>query len=163
MKDIKDYLHLHLGCQIWTGTGYVTLIAIQKETVSTVFRLIVLNGNQIHEIEWNNDCRLALRPLSDMTDAEFKELIMLEWGVNRDIVEQKIKTVVKSKEVKHAVKYGTSIPFRAFDESGNHVMTGTISSESLNPEQFQYILSKGFDLFGLIEAGLAINKTKFEK
>jgi hypothetical protein len=29
-----------------------------------------------------------------------------------------------------------------------------------SPDQFVYLLSKGFDLFGLIEAGLAIDKTK---
>lgn len=29
----------------------------------------------------------------------------------------------------------------------------------LNPEQFRYLLSRGFDLFGLIEDGLAIDKT----
>lgn len=31
-----------------------------------------------------------------------------------------------------------------------------------NPESFRYLLSKGFDLFGLIEAGLAIDKTTIE-
>ena len=31
------------------------------------------------------------------------------------------------------------------------------------PKLFHYLLSKNFDLFGLIEAGLAINKTKLEK
>lgn len=30
----------------------------------------------------------------------------------------------------------------------------------LSPEGFRYLLSKHFDLFGLIEAGLAIDKTK---
>ena len=30
-------------------------------------------------------------------------------------------------------------------------------------ETFRYLLSKGFDLFGLIEAGLAIDKTKLDK
>lgn len=29
-------------------------------------------------------------------------------------------------------------------------------------EQFRYLLNRGFDLFGLIEAGLAIDKTKLE-
>jgi len=30
----------------------------------------------------------------------------------------------------------------------------------LAPEQFHYLLQQGFDLFGLIESGLAIDKTK---
>lgn len=30
-------------------------------------------------------------------------------------------------------------------------------------EQFHWLIQRGFDLFGLIEAGLAIDKTKLEK
>lgn len=33
----------------------------------------------------------------------------------------------------------------------------------LAPEQFKWLLSKHFDLFGLIESGLAIDKTKIEQ
>jgi len=35
-----------------------------------------------------------------------------------------------------------------------------ITCNTWKPEEFMYLLSKGFDLFGLIEAGLAIDKTK---
>jgi hypothetical protein len=36
------------------------------------------------------------------------------------------------------------------------------SPEMLNPEEFKQLLVWGFDLFGLIEAGLAIDKTTLE-
>lgn len=32
----------------------------------------------------------------------------------------------------------------------------------LSPEQFHYLLSKGFDIFGLIESGLAIDSTSLK-
>jgi hypothetical protein len=35
-----------------------------------------------------------------------------------------------------------------------------IGWRSFQPETFMYLLKQGFDLFGLIEAGLAIDKTK---
>ena len=69
-KDIKDYLHLYLGCEILTGTGNVTLIAVQKEVIPcTNFRIIVLNGNVVHEVS-GRDFKPLLRPLSDMTEDE---------------------------------------------------------------------------------------------
>lgn len=36
----------------------------------------------------------------------------------------------------------------------------TIDIKSLSPNQFRYLLNKGLDLFGLIESGIAIDKTK---
>lgn len=35
--------------------------------------------------------------------------------------------------------------------------------EKLRPTAFSFLLSKGFDLFGLIDAGLAIDKTKLKR
>lgn len=148
-KDIKDYLHIHLGCQICTGTGNVTLIAVQKETASTVFRVIVLNGNQIHEIEWNNDCRLALRPLSDMTEEEARVILpdmptenkLIEWGYYNEYSEGNV--------------------FYQYLKKAEDERLISILEDSLGvPEHWLSLLSKGFDLFGLIDAGLAIDKTK---
>ena len=46
------------------------------------------------------------------------------------------------------------------EEKNEYLLTGTDSSTRFehNARRTQYLLSKGFDLFGLIDAGLAINK-----
>lgn len=106
MKDIKNYLHLYLGCEINTS----------------------INGTKM-DAGWlkrmlNEECdaMMILRPLSDMTESEKKEM----------------------GEQKH--KYDTGNP-------GSHIITD-------KAYQMVWALSKHFDIFGLIDSGLAIDKTK---
>ena len=73
MTNLKDVIHLYIGCDIHTGTGTVQLIAIQIETIPCESRIIVLNGNQIHQIGWGDKCKLILRKLESITDEEKKE------------------------------------------------------------------------------------------
>lgn len=72
-----------------------------------------------------------LRPLSDMTEEEI-EYIAIELKAGK----------WNAPDLKH-------MPDIAFTQ--NH----------LKPEIFLYLLKQGFDLFGLIESGLAINKTTY--
>jgi len=160
IKELKNYLHLYLGCKVeygYEGTkkigkleGKVDLAGWQVNTYKVLAPYQYVRDELIKPI---------LRPLSDMTDAEFKEAILLHWGISRDIVEQKIDRVERRKELKQNVRYGTAIPYSAFDKEGKHYMTGTFSTSSLSPDTLLFLLSKHFDLFGLIEAGLAIDKT----
>jgi hypothetical protein len=86
-KDIKDYLHLYLGCECINEEG------------------------KIGRFSGIDVCKLLLRPLSDMTQEEFR-----------------------------------------------------IDCNLINPvERFRFRLSKGFDLFGLIDAGLALDATKLQQ
>ena len=50
------------------------------------------------------------------------------------------------------------------EEKNEYLLIGTDSSTRFehNARRTQYLLSKGFDLFGLIDAGLAIDKTKLD-
>ena len=119
-KDIKDYLHLYLGCEVLTNDHELGRNKKQRGRTGTF-----VGFADYHRM----DCRLnfragpegrcniyllkpILRPLSDMTLEERKE------------------------------------SYRLKDDLG----IGTV-------ELFRWLLSKGFDLFGLIEAGLAIDKT----
>lgn len=118
MKDIKDYLHLYLGCEIYDSYNDRTgiLKGITKDSV-----LID------HKTSWRLDfdeVKPILRPLSDMTE------------------EEKIEYGETFKEVK---------PFFGGD---------SVYFES--HETVRWLLSKHFDLFGLIEAGLAIDGTKMK-
>jgi hypothetical protein len=110
-KQLKDYLHLYLGCQIRFHSNLTGTWGIWNKMTYSDIELAVAH------IGFGEKCQIQLRPLSDMTEEE-----MLEVDID--------------------------IP--------------NISSEyeKLTPKAFTQLLQWGFDLFGLIESGLAIDKTK---
>lgn len=109
-KELKDYLHLYLGCSVkWYNGKIATLIDTDK-TNCNIYDVVKYHTG----IE---NIKPILRPLSDMTEEE-----EMEW---RNI------------------------------SGGNQSPTLKESAEEI-----RWFLSKHFDLFGLIEAGLAIDKTK---
>jgi hypothetical protein len=89
MKELKNYLHLYLGCECVIGDSNV------KETIKAVSEYSVCVG---------------------------------------------------------ANKYGVDDQF-ILGQDGKYAWRATFF-----PSMFKYLLSKYFDLFGLIEAGLAIQK-----
>jgi hypothetical protein len=127
MKEIKDYLHLYLGCDamIAEGKDLYTLTAIQSNSTLCVMRnkKDSRNGDWIH----NKNIKPILRPLSSMTEEEMKECGNLDYDFSDE------------PEL-------NQWDWREFDTL-------------ISANQFHYLLSRHFDLFGLIEAGLAIDKT----
>lgn len=111
-KNIKDYLHLYLGCD--TDKGKLIGIELNK-AICMMNDLSIVEGN-IYNL------KPILRPLSDMTEEEEKEMFATQDDVKLEGFPQ--------------------ILLKA--DSG---------------ETFRYMLSKGFDLFDLIDAGLAIKKS----
>jgi hypothetical protein len=125
--NLKDYLHLYLGCEVEFGLNLNNL----------------RRGTFIGFVDYNRiDARIAfragpegrvnvfllkpiLRPLSDLTEEEMKEVCRF----TRD-----------------------AQAYKEFDSA--------VGKESINAEVALYLLSKHFDLFGLIDAGLALDKTK---
>lgn len=123
-KDIKDYLHLYLGCECMTEDGRRGRFSgfdVVEKNYSIVMITVRFSDDPLDH-DWtvlndNEECdriKLILRPLSDMTEDE------------------------KTEEYKIGLDPGIE-------------------------EQFRWLLSKGFDLFGLIEAGLAIDKTTLKQ
>lgn len=112
-KNIKDYLHLYLGCDIME---YDEVFKLDMVTFDGFY-----THSEFHQYGSKNDeaFKLILRPLSDM-------------------IEEEKKTVFGN--------YGQLGIRDAYDNY-------------LKPEGLRFLLSKHFDLFGLIEAGLAIDKT----
>ena len=102
-KDIKNYLHLYLGCEVMVNDLYepnpVIMEAINDQS-------IFIDSGCDYPFE---DVKPILRLLPDMTEDEEKE-------------------------------------YAAWNTTSTH-------------ESTRYLLSKGFDIFGLIEAGLAIDRT----
>lgn len=117
--NIKDYLHLYIGCEVDTNVQgqYIHpygCIKIEELTVENLF--IILERMRFNEEYY---CKPILLPLSDMTEEESREHDQIEMV--------KVKT-----------------------------LDGTIVHDA---NAVAWLLSKHFDLFGLIDAGLAIDKT----
>lgn len=133
MKQLKDYLHFYLGCKF--------LYKIDPHEWSKPMELTTAQLELSHRLKDDPEChyKLLLRPLSSMTEEEAKEYAGL-FFVDCDL------SLVKFYNLGHC------IAIRYYD-AFLHLPS------QYEPKQFQYLLSKGFDLFGLIDEGLAIDVT----
>lgn len=118
--NIKEYLHLYLGCEV------------KREFKRSILDADTLNYIDEHEI-WE-DVKLILRPLSNISDGELLEVYSILYPASSGV---SYESSINSAE-------------RALYNYGGRMA----------PSVFVYLLYKHFDLFGLIEAGLAIAKTK---
>lgn len=125
--EIKDFLHLYLGCEVLYNDGVYYLESVQHYSLKYGQRrgcFIMIDADDCHWVR-PKDIKPILRPLSSMTEEEMNEC----WFNMEGAVE--IRCEYKDGGVKK------------FDAT---------------PAQVVYLLSKGFDLFGLIDAGLAIDR-----
>lgn len=144
--EIKDYLHLYIGCEIkLTGrnTGNYKNEIVKLIGVSHTYNKTeaILSGGSwekymMYSAFYSEDITLILRHLSDMTESELKELVN-----QPDFTDHYCKK--KLMEISTSI-YGL-YNFISFYGSHNSI---------------RWLLSKGFDLFQLIDSGLAIDKTK---
>lgn len=156
---LEDYLHLYLGCDVMltepdSAPFEVKLTGVINERTDDEERLRIQvfesDGPEAYEgrgIIWCDDeeVELILRPLSDMTKEEAKEIAAVYTGYTINWVH---------------IKDGQII-FNYYE--GDEVQENVFDIGYSNPEGFLYMLSRGFDLFGLIDAGLAIDKAKAEE
>ncbi len=152
MKKLSDYLHLYLGCKCISSEGSMTytLWEVNKGKYSTLHK--DEHGN---EIDLMGDFKLVLRPLSSMTPSEAQEL----YKVSRYSKEMSsIKQVELVENVKGYQPNIVKISWGGPTGSGGYgVGQDIMYLNKLESEQHHWLLSKHFDLFGLIEAGLAID------
>jgi len=169
-REIRDYLHLYLGCEMQYSTHH-----------EPQYEKYILSSENLKEAIEFEDLPI-LRPLSDMTDREVLDVVAIvlrkeidflkvEWTPKRDYVVVHYNTWLPQSdyekerwercELNIAIADDFTIYNHANYIKGNS--TG-VSNEPLykQHEATRYLLSKGFDLFGLIEEGLAIDKTKGE-
>lgn len=171
-KNIKDYLHLYLGAEVEGGGNvtYALLAALDEISLET-------NSNTWRGI------KPILRPLSDMTGGEADEFALL--CLNSPHAPKNFDTITID-EIQTEVVYNDGgnmldddvevyigIACRCIDGYVSIMKDGRIGmsdendipTEKMKPVDDVYgkvvwLLSKHFDLFGLIESGLAIDKTK---
>lgn len=98
-------------------------------------------------------CKPILRPISDITDAELKELFMMDNSFE-EVTMSYLKFSHREEHIGYfSVRFNCEYINKMGKKSG---MMGTISFMRLTPKQFQYILSMHFDIFGWIKNGIAI-------
>lgn len=146
-REIKDYLHLYLGCEMQYSTHHEPQYETYTLTIEGLKEAIEFEDSPI------------LRPLWQLTDEEYAVINQHGFGgastkeIWLDQFEKfeerpapgqgKKNKVTNPKMIRSKVRVGLQLRFYTFA-----------------PETFRYLLSQGFDLFGLIEEGLAIDKTK---
>lgn len=159
MKKIEDYLHLYLGCEVRTNdtamdtilrgrTG--TFVGFTDESRTSVI-MKFRAGPDGRAGLWN--IKPLLRPLSDMTEQEAIEFCCLHYTIQNTIK-------YASWDDGRDTRYGKP---RVYFETTGFKQSGSIPLDKLMPEGFVYLLSKHFDLFRLIEDGLAIDSTKINE
>lgn len=140
MKELKDYLHLYIGCDAYVFPDETLtngwLEQKLKEIPKMEYKIPVTHDRVRYILE--RGYKPILRPISSMTEEEAKHLITLRGYTDVSNV--------------NFINGGVE-----FDHPG---MTTYINFDKQTPEQFAYLLSRGFDLFGLLESNLAVASNK---
>lgn len=169
MRDIKDYLHLYLGCDVQTKWHLVcTLVAITKSDYNPYSDCKIMRKDQskvMLDTAFSN-IKPILRKLSSMTEEEAIEIGEIVIGSYDSVKFKADKKLSNSgtfnywKVHKEHRGYGKSL---TIDENGEVDVydshnDGTHTIYMKQHFVTKHLLSKHFDLFQLIESGLAIDK-----
>jgi len=103
MKELKDFIHLYLGCEVKTRDGIGKLIGIVKDEAFVDYRGY---GNKGYTDEFGNeydfvfleneyfikDVQPILRTLDDMTDTEQDEYRVISKSIYDEIIKDALRT-----------------------------------------------------------------------
>lgn len=135
------YLHLYLGCpityEVW-GQACEEVYGVRRKKITTTLSTFVYRNIIQGDFEWPYN--IILRPLSDMTSEEFREIFKPLQP--KDIPDEELKDTIQS-------LIDGGMETCDFDGVSAHTVF----------EYTRQLLSKHFDLFGLIPNGLAIDAT----
>ena len=159
MKELKDYLHLYLGAKVrynyydynedtWTIWETLTPHLLDKITTDCSIKSI----------------KIQLRRLSDMTEEEGKEMInSIYHSIYNHETEIKKLSRFENDDSVGFVAYAADDDRLSVTIEIDRGIEFYVRGNEMVVKQFDItksLLSKHFDLFGLIEAGLAIDKTQ---
>lgn len=159
MKELKDFIHLYIGCDVLItdeelakdlieagGNGRGVLTGLHGEYGPEFAAYECHHTSESPEYTWH--LKLILRPLESITEGEAKQYARLR-GYNDDYI-------VNFKFKEKGFEFGTG-------GSKTFLCLVPPHGDRHTPECFRYLLSKGFDLFGLKDAGLAIYETDLKQ
>lgn len=165
---LKDYLHYYLYGNIYE----VGVSTCQLMGIGDCYYTIKTKQGNLLTLSDRADIKLVLRRLEDMTENEMIELFQsmvpddMEDKPTNDEVIVNLFQDDGGNLVDERVAVGAEFSCRCFEGQLTVKKCGTIcvydetgdEGELVNaPRAYRYLLSNGFDLFGLIPAGLAID------
>ncbi len=147
MKKLIDYLHLYLNSEIDVKITKCSYAMVHEHNyTNNDTRKISTTTYKWYEM---GQCELLaiLRPIRSMTEREMLECIKLTENSDEEIFQA---VYWHNKWLCYQQKYPRM----------KYWMNNMVDFERLEPERFAWALKKGFDIFGLIEDGLAIEFIK---
>lgn len=174
-KHIKDYVSLYIGCEllleqegiginlglyypdVWTKEGN-----IESNGINVYFTESSVKG-KVYAMNFNQ-CKLSLRPISDMTESERKEIYKIVF--KRDFPTSGRIGFLPDKSTFSDPRWilQTGVDRLAIEMSGSIWADCDLQTIKYNEHLITaYLLKQRFDIFGLIENEIAIDKTKLVK
>lgn len=148
MKQLKDYLHYYLYGNIYeVGVSTSQLIGIGD----CYYTIKTKQGNPL-TLSDRAEIKLVLRRLEDMTEGDLKEMI-----TRLSLIDLSGCEFEYDQYWVNAIRKGVVVDCLSIEMNGQIDMMHYTHATNPQAEAFHYLLSKGFDLFGLIDAGLAID------
>jgi hypothetical protein len=148
-KKLSDYLHFFIGCKM--------LYSSHHEPQNEPYTLTHDNVGQA--IEFGD--RPILRRLEDITPGELKEMIIKLSKI--DLSDCEFEYDFVGHTWVNAIRKGVVVDCLVIENNGNINMDDYSPSQLPQAEAFHYLLKQGFDLFGLIDAGLAVDEKTCNK
>jgi hypothetical protein len=162
MIQLKDIIHLYIGCEVLidgkeVGRLYGINTSYLKSTNQVHYdiqteQMRIEDGEDfvmVYNDDFDDELRIKpiLRRLEDITDKEIKELI--GW----DNLNEKYANVSYERG-----NFGIVINYSIdAGEEGFYQQSYNITFHTFSPKEWVYLLKNGFDLFGLIKSGQAID------
>ncbi len=143
IKNIADYLPFILGCEC-NCTDYFDEIFTLVGIDVTSGKCQLMNTNGGRAFRGADMVKPILRPIPDITEEEVINLVFMQSDVYKNVAPIQIHKGV----IRFEFEYSTSSRRRV----------ESIKLDELKPKMFMYLLKQGFDIFGLIEAKLAVKK-----
>ena len=190
-KNIQDYIHFYLGVKGKLSVRYHN--GIEEQEVDAELNA-VFNGDShsfkcfdVDGKEWEHTMILPakkfkpyLRPLSDMTEEEAKELVWLcmdnphlkdkSYRIDKDEIQINVVPNDGGNMLDANIQVYIEIDCRCWTgnlaiwNDGAFILREEDSDRNEpipdTADKVRYLLSKGFDLFNLVSDGLALDKTK---
>jgi hypothetical protein len=139
-KKLQDYLHYYMGATFWTDNSQGE---VNPETLRFIYPMI----------EKGKNFQLHLRRVNDITESELKEMLQRLTLIDLADCEFEYDHIWVN-----ATRKGVVIDCLSIEKGGlidmMHYSPGTMPQG----EAVHYLLSKQFDLFNLIDTGLAVDQ-----
>jgi hypothetical protein len=147
---LQDYIKYYIGCNAITTDD--------KELAD----LVGVSDDNAHLVHCRTGSygtcdvtgvKLLLRRLEDMTEEDLKEMIIMF-----SLIDLSNCQFEYDQYWVNAIRKGVVVDCLSIEMNGHIDMMRCSPGTNPQPETFHYLLSKHFDLFGLIDAGLAVDQ-----